>query len=270
VNALAAVGLGVLIALCLATPAQADDPQSCTGTTGLYGASQECEYSSTELIQVVAASANTTVRYQVRLQCLSQNQGGICNNPRTCAVPPDTLRYDVLRSEAGGPFLKVGEVCLTTDEAGQLGVITTAMVAREFRRLAWPSSTLVVQPPGGRTLVNFETNFSTTNTEPSSQTVVLLGQQVEIEATPTGWVWHYGDGASETTKSPGGLYPDLEITHTYADAHVVETPSVDTVYTGRYRINGGGWQQIPETLTVPGETVELEVVEAQPVLVGSD
>jgi hypothetical protein len=247
-------------------PALAD----CVGDADLLNVEQQCQYTGTELIAEVAASTNTGVRYQVRLQCLSQNQGGVCNNPRTCAAPPDTLRYDVLRSEAGGPFLKVGEVCLTTDEAGQLGVITTAMVAREFRRLAWPSSPLVVQPPGGRTLVNFETNFSTSNTDPSSQTVVLLGQHVEIEATPTSWVWHYGDGASDTTGSPGGLYPDLEITHTYTHAHVVETPSVDTVYTGRYRINGGGWQQIPETLTVPGEAVELEVVEAQPVLVGSD
>ena len=253
-----------------APPAYGSDPIACGEATTLGQATMTCTSDAADVIAAAAVSTSTGVRYRVRLQCLSQNAGGVCNNPRTCAVPPDSLRYDVLRSEAGGPFLKVGEVCLTTDEAAQLGVITTAMVLREFRRLDWPTSPLVVQPPGGRTLVNFETNFSTTNTEPSTRTVVLLGQQVEIEATPTSWLWHFGDGESEATRTPGALYPDLEVTHTYLDADVVETPSVDTVYTGRYRINGGPWQQIPETLTVPGEAVELEVVEAQPVLVGSD
>lgn len=265
VSALAALSLS------LAVPdAEATSADPCGVASDLGEAQVTCEYTGQELVDEVAAAAQTGVRYKVRLQCLSQNAGGVCNNPRTCAVPPDSLRYDVLRSEGGGPFLKVGEVCLTNDEAAQLGVITTAMVLREFRRLAWPTSPLVVQPPGGRTLVNFETNFSTTNTEPSTRTVVLLGQQVDIEATPTSWVWNFGDGESRTTRTPGALYPDLEVTHTYLDADVVESPSVDTVYSGRYRINGGPWQQIPETVTVPGEAVELEVVEAQPVLVGSD
>ena len=260
----------VLLWLAIPRPAAGASVDPCQEDASLTYVTADCIMDADDVIEAAATAASTGTRYQVRLQCLSQNQGGVCNNPRTCTAPPDTLRYDVLRSEAGGPFLKVGEVCLTTDEAGQLGVITTAMVAREFRRLTWPSSPLVVQPPGGRTLVNFETNFSTTNTAPSSQTVVLLGQQVEIEATPTSWVWHFGDGVSDTSKTPGALYPDLEITHTYLDADQAVAPSVDTVYTGRYRINGGPWQQIPETLTVPGAAVELEVVEAEPVLVGSD
>ena len=264
------VALTFGFALVLLAPGRSAAADPCPNQTALDFTTTTCEYSAPEVISAAATSAQTGTRYQVRLQCLSRNQGGVCNNPRTCTTPPDTLRYDVLRSEAGGPFLKVGEVCLTTDEAGQLGVITTEMVAREFRRLAWPSSPLVVQPPGGRTLVNFETNFSTTNTAASSQTVVLLGQQVEIEATPTSWVWHFGDGASDTSQTPGALYPDLEITHTYLDADRAVAPSVDTVYTGRYRINGGPWQQIPETLTVPGDAVELAIVEAEPVLVGSD
>ena len=268
IRLLAAITVGATLVLGAPEQSAAVDP--CPNQTALDFTTTTCEYSGPELIAEVASSASSGVRYQVRLQCLSQNQGGVCNNPRTCSTPPDTLRYDVLRSEAGGPFLKVGEVCLTTDEAGQLGVITTAMVAREFRRLAWPSSPLVVQPPGGRTLVNFETNFSTSNTAPSTQTVVLLGQQVEIEATPTSWVWHFGDGASDTTETPGALYPDLEVTHTYVDADDAVAASVDTVYTGRYRINGGPWQQIPETLTVPGDAVELQVLEAEPVLVGTD
>ena len=163
---------------------------------------------------------------------------------------------------------------MTAGEAGSLGAITPALVFEAMARLTWPRSELVVQPPGGRTLVNLETNFFTANTEPTTQTVTLLGQQVEIEATPGGYIWHWAgagesaDAGAEETTSPGAPYPDLTVTHTYRDADVTVHPWVDTVYAGRYRVNGGGWTGIPQTLTVPGDPVALEVLEARPVLVG--
>ena len=142
------------------------------------------------------------------------------------------------------------------------------MVRREMERLDWPRARLEVQPPDGQTLVNFDTNFFTRDTEPTRQTVTLLGQRVEIEAAPTEYTWDYGDGSSETTTSPGAAYPDLDVTHEYADPGQV-SPSVATTYSGRYRINGGGWEQIPGTLTLPGESVELRVRSASPRLVAS-
>ncbi|HEY0952439.1 MAG TPA: hypothetical protein VGD85_19750, partial [Nocardioides sp.] len=39
--------------------------------------------------------------------------------------------------------------------------VTPGLVLRALRRVPLPASELVVQPPGGRTLVNFETNFYT-------------------------------------------------------------------------------------------------------------
>jgi hypothetical protein len=45
-------------------------------------------------------------------------------------------------------------------------------------------------------------------------------------------------------------------------------PSVDTTYSGRYRVGNGRWQTIPDTLTVPGAPVGLQVVSATPHLVG--
>ena len=50
---------------------------------------------------------------------------------------------------------------------------------------AWscPASTLVVQPPGGKTLVNFDTLFRT-EAEPFTRTVRLLGHRVDLEITP--------------------------------------------------------------------------------------
>ena len=110
------------------------------------------------------------------------------------------------------------QACLTDQEAERLGGITPGAVQHAFERLAWPASPLVVQPPKGRTLVNFDTNFYTTNTQPTTQTVTLIGQPVTIEATPTQYRWHFDSGATDgdlTTTDPGAAYPDLRVTYRY-------------------------------------------------------
>jgi hypothetical protein len=171
-------------------------------------------------------------------------------------------------TDATGATTRMGIVCLTPADEQDLAVITPAMVRREFERLSWPTARLRVQPPDGQTLVNFDTNFFTDNTEPTTRTITLLGQQVTIEATPTEYTWHFGDGDSSTTTSPGAAYPALDVTHSYTDTAEV-SPSVDTTYQGRYRVNNDGWQTIPGSLTVGGEAVALQVRSASPRLVGS-
>jgi len=192
-------------------------------------------------------------------------QGGLatCHEQSSCFEDGvEGLLYTVLQD--GNP---IGATCLTDAQAESLGVVTPGMVLREMRRLTWPASPVIVQPPGGRTLVNFETNFYTDNTAPTTQTVTLLGQPITIEATPSQYLWSFGDGETTTSDSPGTAYPDLEITHSYLRKGKVAA-SIDTVYAGRYRIGGGGWQAIPDTHTVPGDPVGLTVVEASPQLVG--
>jgi hypothetical protein len=160
------------------------------------------------------------------------------------------------------------QACLTQSQANEIGGLTPGFVERAFRRLSWPASELVVQPPNGTTLVNFDTNFYTTNDHPTTQTVTLLGQQVTIEATPTEYTWHFGAGEPGlTTGDAGKPYPELQVTHRYTALGDV-APSVDTTYAGRFRVNGGEWQTIAETLTVPGQPVSLRIVSATPHLVG--
>lgn len=144
--------------------------------------------------------------------------------------------------------------------------ITRGQVLQAFRRLRWPASTLIVEPPGGETLVNFATNFHTDNDAPSRQAVTLLGRRVVIEATPTTYTWRFGDGDVLDTETAGAAYPSLDVTHEYRTAERF-APSVDTTYTGRYRIGGGPWVAIPETLTVAGASQVLTAREARPTLV---
>ncbi|WP_460844621.1 hypothetical protein [Nocardioides ultimimeridianus] len=156
-------------------------------------------------------------------------------------------------------------VCQTSsDSMAGLGP-SPGQVAQAMRRLSWPGSPLMIQPVNGRTLVNFRTNFYTTNTGPTTKTVTLLGRRITIEATPS-YRWRWGDGGRASGTSAGAAYPHLLVTHEYLRKGVVH-PRLDTVYSGRFRIGQGAWQAIPGTLTVIGTPQRLEVVTARPVLV---
>lgn len=250
----------------------------CEDDGDLTQTSAECYYSGDE-VKAAMQSGGPAYRWSLHQQCKSEAVDGSCFNPVDCvtAAGDQGTLFAVYRTLLpSGPRERYGFACLTASEAGDLGAITPAMVFSAMKRLSWPRSDLVVQPPGGETLVNLATNFFTANTQPSTQTVTLLGQRVEIEATPHRYVWHWAsdgetgeaDSGSLTTDGPGNAYPHLEVTHTYREADVVVHPWVDTVYAGRYRVNGGAWTTIPQTLTVTGDPVRLRVLEATPVLVG--
>lgn len=140
------------------------------------------------------------------------------------------------------------------------------MIAAAFGRIPLPPSELIIQPPNGRTLVNFDTNFYT-ETDTFSRTVRLLGQQVEFRISPSQFGWRFGDGETMTSASAGAPYPDLEITHNYRQRGGV-SPSVDTTYSADFRVDGGPWRPVPGTVTIAGATMALDVVEATPTLVG--
>ena len=65
---------------------------------------------------------------------------------------------------------------------------------------------LVIQPPDGKTLVNLKTNFFTTTTEPRVQPVTIFGHTVDIEATPSDYLWRFGDGSTQSGTDSGAAY----------------------------------------------------------------
>ena len=264
---LVAWGLGCLMSiLAPASPAQAGT--TCERAVTLGQSDAKCVKSGSETNDYIAGHSGHT--YSIRPAC---EVGGntLCHEPATCNIEGhDGSLYNVYQDAKPEPL--PWQACLTDDEAVKLGALTPGLVLRAFQRLSWPASELVVQPPKGRTLVNFDTNFYTTNSGPTTRTVTLIGQRVTIEATPTQYTWHFGDGGADgtgdlSTSDPGAAYPDLRITHRYTRVGTV-APSVDTTYAGRYRVGNGAWRTIPDTLTVPGTTVDLQVVSATPHLVG--
>lgn len=242
----------------VANPANAE----CTEATDLLGTKTVCVYTAQELQET--AQSDPEAIYTVFQACFNGTSGEPepCSNPRACSVGEATgTIYAVTRN---GVF--VGTACLTQGDSKVFTPPIAVLVAKRFKALEWPKSRLTVQPEGGRTLVNFETIFYTTNNQPTSKVVTLLGQTVEIQATPTSYVWHFGDAASATTASAGNPYPAQDVVHTFTGLDPVE-PRVNTVYSGSFRVNGGQWEDIDDTVTVVGDSIDLAILEASPELV---
>ncbi len=143
--------------------------------------------------------------------------------------------------------------------------LTPGRVARAVREVPMPRLRLAIQP-GGRTLVNVPTILHTRPTT-LRRTIDLLGHEVEVRATPVRYTWHHGDGTARTTRSPGKPYPAKTVTHRYRKSSPRLLARVDTTYTVRYRVDGGAWTGLGDTLTATGPSVGLRVDQRAPALI---
>jgi hypothetical protein len=181
---------------------------------------------------------------------------------RAGSGPEEAQRYE--RSFRCGAR---GTVASEPDEAApqEEPELTEGDVRRAVSEVPMPALRVTVQP-GGRTLVNVPTIL---HTDPRSvrESITLLGHDIDVEATPTGYTWHHGDGTSRTTTRPGRPYPAKDVTHTYQRTADQVSIRVDTTYTVRYRVDGGAWTPLGQPLTATGAATPLEVAEAARVLV---
>src|SRR4051794_27485375 len=231
---------------------------------------------SSTLAGGVSAAVVTYVEYRWVSVCAGSgptDAAGLsadCGQANTCPMPAERL-WRLWGRKLSGDWDPFGTQC-----AGPQGPppaqtpvpqVTPGLVLNALRQIGLPSLRAHTQPKD-KTLVIFATIFYT---EPQTfaRTLTLLGQQVPVEATPSSFAWHYGDGAGSTTSSAGAPYPSKDITHDYVHAHVTVAPSVDVTYSARFRVGNGPWQQIPETVTIAGPPSALRISEATPVLSGN-
>lgn len=269
--ALLAISLGVASSV-IWLPSVTPTAYACEGGASLTAAAAECHIDGDDALNMSQSGDGHVYTLQPICDAFSEDINR-CKSFARCGpdVPPNYL-FTLLQD--GKP---IGEVCLDPDQASQFGQITPGLVLREFKSLDWPSAELKVQtvlgPPGIETLVNSKTLFYTSLAEPATQTITLLGHSVVIEATPTTYIWRSDEGARpwETT-DPSRPIEDgddpAELNHYVYESKGDVMPSVDVVYSGRYRVDGGNWQEIPATLTVTGEAVPVSILEATPVLTG--
>lgn len=239
------------------------------------------------LPSALESSASTNVRYSyVWLpNCpgalpSDQNVGDLdCQAAHSCADAQlmSMSLYAMQLTNASGQHINsgwsyLGSECRNPSDAGptkQPRVLTWTDVLSAIKQVGVPGAS--VQGPA-YTLVNLDTTFYT-QAAPFDRPLTIIGYNVVVDVQPATYTWHWGDGASETTNTPGHPYPSTDVTHTYihaTDANVPVQLSVDVTYTARYRVNGGVWQDIPETLTIPGPPKNLPIKQASAVLVAGN
>ena len=126
-----------------------------------------------------------------------------CGQANTCPTLPNVLGDYGGSGPTVATGTPLGTVCSgprPTSGATPKPQVTPGLVLTALRRLGLPSLEARTQPED-KTLVNFATIFYATP-QPFTRTITLLGQSVDVEATPSSYTWHYGDGTSTTTSTP--------------------------------------------------------------------
>jgi hypothetical protein len=223
----------------------------------------------------VGAVSETSYSYEPACVRGEGIQGGGfygCDGQIKCGKGDKGQLFHVWAHDPAGGEQYLGEQCFEPDEApvAPERQVTQAMVLRAFQRIPVPASRVEIQPPGGKTLVNLETIFSTEAAE-FTRTIGLLGHRVDLEISPSQFKWVTGDGADFATDWAGrawekGVPMGEYITHNYDDADDVTT-RVDTTWSARYRVDGGDWHDVGGTVTIEGEPFDLAVLSAAPHLV---
>ena len=183
----------------------------------------------------------------------------IGNPPNDDGIPHRKLRCMV---EADGTTYCFGMGAIPPPT--KPGAPTEGDILTAIKKIGLPSLEINIQP-GDETLVNFDTILYA-RPQPFRRNVNLLDYDIDLVATPARYTWHHGDGTSHTTSQPGGPYPSKDVTYRYQESAQNLRPSVDVTYAVRYRVDGGTWQNLSQTLQASGPTGNLDVREATPVL----
>jgi hypothetical protein len=270
------------VSLGIEGPAIGQDCSTASETgTNTFVAMGECHSgdASDGAPQVTGAAeptGSTTYSYEpacVRGEGITRDDFYGCDGQLKCGRNDKGKLFHAWAHHPDGSDEYLGEQCFEPDEApvAPTPQVTQALVLRAFERIPVPASRVSIQPPGGKTLVNLETIFSTQARE-FTRTIGLLGHRVDLEIWPSRFEWVTGDGADFATDWAGrpwekGVPLGEFITHIYDDAQGVTT-RVDTTWSARYRVDGGSWNDVGGTVTIEGEPFDLAVLSAEPHLVG--
>jgi len=213
---------------------------------------------------------------------LRRGPGDVCGPvQRVCQVftmkqlptDPTITTTATVQRNGDGSWTLVAVNCAAKNAAPQ---VTALLVMQQVRKLV-PHPKIGVAPPGGATLVNVQTLlWADTPADQPLGTVTLLGHRVALRVHVERVDWDFGDGQSDTTDGPEPKYDPADDCHTvtcpgyWGHVYVATGPmtiAASITWSGQYRIDGGAWQDIPDTVTGPTATAALTVKQARGVLV---
>lgn len=196
--------------------------------------------------------------------------------PRVCDTAESPARlFAVTRTPlATGIPESMGAGCYSTKNDPPK--LTPGDVFEKLKTVPIPTAAIAIQPPDGRTLVNFKTIVSS-NAAPYETDVRVLGQDVHLWIRPITWTWDFGDGTDPLVRESAGLpwtegVALSEVTSEKYTFHEYSSPSTFTIglavtWTADFRVGDEPPRPVPGSVDIISPGVPVEALEARPQLV---
>lgn len=236
-------------ALAVAGPANAEGEDFDWGAGGVTGGGSWHSPGGTDVWTDSPNLGDNGYIYTYEHWCFDGDVGDIrCLDGNTCDEGPEGRYVLWKRSVRVDPpdwvdFEDNGPTCVYSENPEELLEEVTALLLTEFQEHPVHAGRIASQP-GPHTMRGAETNFYV-DSEVQIINTVLLGQNVQIVATPTEYLLHYGDGTeSGLTYDAGAPLPDPQVGKQTATSHVYTAPGNFRIYatvyfTAEYSLNGG-------------------------------
>ena len=194
-----------------------------------------------------------------------------------CPNPDEGPMADILVRRMGADgtpetgWRLLSRTCRANDVPGARPRPTMAMIVQAFHHTPWAKASIGFQPAGDVTLVNlpsfYQARWSAAGYGPGEVDTVdprsMFGFAVQVRPRVESLVYHFGDGGSVgPTRSVGGVYPDGDIRHTYTRPGTFGA-FVTVVWGADYRVGGGPWLPVPDTVSVDQPVTTITVKEAR-------
>jgi hypothetical protein len=127
-----------------------------------------------------------------------------------------------------------------------------------------PTASIYLQPQSG-ILIREPVIFWTDSPQSFKKSLYLLDVKIDLDLT-VNFLWNWGDGSTFGTTLIGAPFPSFEITHIYSRSGFNKV-SLSSNWSGRYRLDGGVWQQIPGVITTMRST-QIQIRQARTVFTG--
>ncbi|GDX23374.1 hypothetical protein LBMAG10_00390 [Actinomycetes bacterium] len=141
--------------------------------------------------------------------------------------------------------------------------VVTKSLNDQIRQIL-PTASIYLQPQSG-VLIHEPVIFWTDSPQSFKKSLYLLDVKIDLDLTVKfSWIW--GDGSTLATSLIGAPFPSFEITHIYSQSGLNKV-SLSSKWSGRYRLDGGVWLQIPRVITTTRST-QIQISQARTVFTG--
>lgn len=190
--------------------------------------------------------------------------GDLCSTSVTGCPTGQVLYRVYFRQQPAGPWAVVGTQCVGRGRQPTLTANVAGLAADFFRHMPLPAPGPSFQPADGA-VVNQATIFSAGSPNGQQATFDLGGVAVTVSATPAYWEWTFEPGVTMRFTSPGGPYPNKDVTYTYRSPGE-RTVTVTTVWTATYT-GPTGTAAVDGVVTRTSAPMRVPVYEARSELV---